>query len=68
MCVLAVNYIAARIKTSILPAMSLETLMFSLLPVIAASVCTALLHIWKRNPLMSIFAGLVVYMALDRAL
>ena len=34
--------------------------------VLAASVFTALVHIWKRNALLSIIGGTVVYMVLSR--
>ena len=34
--------------------------------VLAASVFTALVHIWKRNPLISIFGGTALYMILQR--
>ena len=34
--------------------------------VLAAAVFTALIHIWKRNPLLSIFGGTAVYMILQR--
>lgn len=34
--------------------------------VLAASVITALVHIWKRNPLLSIFGGTALYMILQR--
>ena len=34
--------------------------------VLAASLFTALLHLWKRNALVSIFAGTAVYMILIR--
>ena len=33
---------------------------------LAASVFTALIHIWKRNPLVSIFGGTALYMVLQR--
>ena len=36
--------------------------------VLAASVFTALVHIWKGNALVSIFGGTVVYMVLTRVL
>jgi branched-subunit amino acid transport protein AzlD len=36
------------------------------LPVLAASALTALLHVWKRNPLFSIAGGTALYMALTR--
>ena len=31
---------------------------------LAASVFTALIHLWKRNPLISIFGGTALYMIL----
>ena len=34
--------------------------------VIIAAVLTALIHIWKRNALISIFGGTAVYMILQR--
>jgi len=34
--------------------------------VLAASVFTALVHIWKQNPLISIFGGTALYMILSR--
>jgi len=36
--------------------------------VLAASVFTALVHLWKRNPLISIFGGTALYMILARVL
>ena len=36
--------------------------------VLAASVLTALLHLWKRNALISIFGGTVLYMVLIRVI
>ena len=36
--------------------------------VLAASVFTALVHIWKNNPLVSIFGGTALYMILQRIL
>jgi len=34
--------------------------------VLAAAVFTALVHIWKNNPLISIFGGTALYMILQR--
>ncbi|MBR2736083.1 MAG: AzlD domain-containing protein [Firmicutes bacterium] len=34
------------------------------MPELIASVCVILLHIWKRNPLISILMGTAVYMLL----
>ena len=36
--------------------------------VLAASGATALVHIWKRNPLLSIFGGTALYMILQRVI
>jgi branched-subunit amino acid transport protein AzlD len=58
MTVLAFNSIAAPVKGN-----SGEAI-----PVLAASVLTALVHLWKRNPLLSIFGGTALYMILERIL
>jgi branched-subunit amino acid transport protein AzlD len=36
------------------------------LAVLCAAVLTTLLHIWKRNPLISIFGGTAIYMILQK--
>jgi branched-subunit amino acid transport protein AzlD len=36
------------------------------IPVLAASVFTALIHLWKRNSLLSIAGGVLFYMLLSR--
>jgi branched-subunit amino acid transport protein AzlD len=36
------------------------------IPVLAAAAFTALVHLWRRNPLLSIFGGTAVYMVLER--
>lgn len=38
--------------------------MNSSLPVLLAIVATSLLHIWKRNNLLSILSGTAIYMAI----
>jgi branched-subunit amino acid transport protein AzlD len=38
------------------------------IPVLAASVFTALAHLWKRNSLLSIAGGVVLYIVLLRVL
>jgi branched-subunit amino acid transport protein AzlD len=58
MAVLCLNAIAAPIKEN-LPAA---------LPVIPASVLTALLHLRKRNALLSIFSGTAFFMLIQRLL
>ncbi|MCL2269992.1 MAG: AzlD domain-containing protein [Treponema sp.] len=37
-----------------------------LLPVLAAAAFTAIVHLWRRNPLISIFGGTALYMLLFR--
>jgi len=36
------------------------------IPVLAAAAFTVIVHLWRRNPLISIFGGTAVYMALER--
>jgi branched-subunit amino acid transport protein AzlD len=56
MTVLAFNAIAGTIKDDARLAV----------PVLAASVFTALMHLWKRNSLLSIAGGVILYMILIR--
>ncbi|MDR2659516.1 MAG: AzlD domain-containing protein [Spirochaetaceae bacterium] len=58
MTVLCFNALTAPIKEN--PA--------AVLPVILAAVLTAMLHIWKRNVLLSIFSGTALFMILQRFL
>jgi branched-subunit amino acid transport protein AzlD len=36
------------------------------IPVLIAAAFTVIVHLWRRNPLISIFGGTAVYMALER--
>ena len=56
MTVLALNSIAVPIKGNLLEG----------IPILAASALTVLVHLWKRNPLLSIFGGTALYMILER--
>ncbi|MCL2762723.1 MAG: AzlD domain-containing protein [Treponema sp.] len=56
MTVLAFNALAGSVQTE--PR--------ALIPALIAAVCTALVHLWRRNPLISIFGGTVLYMVLSR--
>jgi branched-subunit amino acid transport protein AzlD len=56
MTVLAFNSMAGPIKGNLREA----------IPVLTAAALTALVHLWKRNPLISIFGGTAVYMILER--
>ena len=37
-----------------------------IIPAVAAAAITAIVHLWRRNPLISIFGGTAVYMLLLR--
>jgi branched-subunit amino acid transport protein AzlD len=58
MTVLAVNSIAAPVKESLSGG----------IPVLAASLFTLLVHLWRRNFLISILGGTAIYMVLERVL
>jgi branched-subunit amino acid transport protein AzlD len=64
MTVLCFTSIASSVKDSLL----LERSAVSIVPLLAASATTALLHVWKRNALLSIFAGTALFMLLCRLL
>jgi branched-subunit amino acid transport protein AzlD len=36
------------------------------IPMLAAAAVTAIVHLWRRNPLISIFGGTALYMVLER--
>jgi branched-subunit amino acid transport protein AzlD len=61
MTVLAFNSISGPIKDNIHLGIPFG---IASIPVLAASVFTALTHLWKRNALISIIGGTVVYMVL----
>jgi branched-subunit amino acid transport protein AzlD len=56
MTVLAFNAISGPIRENIQAS----------IPVLAASAFTALVHLWKRNSLISIIGGTLLYMILSR--
>jgi branched-subunit amino acid transport protein AzlD len=58
MTVLAFNSLALSIKSD-----AGQTL-----PVLAAATVTALIHLWKRNSLLSILGGTLLYMLINRML
>lgn len=58
MTVLAFNAISGPIRENI----------HAGFPVLAASAFTALVHLWKRNSLISIIGGTLLYMILSRIL
>ncbi|MDR2159381.1 MAG: AzlD domain-containing protein [Treponema sp.] len=62
MTVLAFNAIAGQVKEALPAGFD------HMIPALAAPVLTALLHLWRRNPLISIFGGTAAFMILDRLL
>ena len=42
------------------------TVASKILPELAASTVVVLLHLWKKNPLLSIFSGTAIYMLMLR--
>jgi branched-subunit amino acid transport protein AzlD len=58
MTVLAFNALAGPVQTS----------SHELIPTFSAAAFTAIIHIWRRNPLISIFGGTALYMILIRVL
>lgn len=56
MTVLAFNSLAGPLKGNLRECV----------PVLSAACFTALVHLWKRNPLISIFGGTALYMVLER--
>ena len=58
MTVLAFNALAGPAKTNLSEA----------IPALAAAAFTAIVHLWRRNPLISIFGGTAVYILLLRIL
>jgi branched-subunit amino acid transport protein AzlD len=58
MTVLAFNSLAGPVQAS----------SHNLIPTFGAAAFTAIVHVWRRNPLMSIFGGTALYMILIRIL
>ncbi|MDR2551640.1 MAG: AzlD domain-containing protein [Treponema sp.] len=67
MTVLAFNALASPLRDLVRAGPAQDAGRFlAVLGVFAAAVCTALLHLWKRNALISIFGGTALYMLLER--
>ena len=63
MTVLAFNALTAPIYENIRQGIPVQSLV-----VLAAATLTVLIHLWRRNPMLSIFGGTAVYMVLERLL
>jgi branched-subunit amino acid transport protein AzlD len=66
MTVLAFNSLAGPVKAAGFPSENGNLIV--IVPLGAAALCTAVLHIWKRNALISIFSGTALYMLLEHLL
>jgi branched-subunit amino acid transport protein AzlD len=64
MTVLAFNSLARPVKEA--AASPGNGGLAAIVPLAAAALCTAGLHIWKRSALISIFGGTALYMLLER--
>jgi branched-subunit amino acid transport protein AzlD len=64
MTVLAFNALAGPVKEAVagFPAETVDHA--AVVPLAVAALCTAVLHVWKRNALISIFGGTALYMLL----
>ena len=60
MTVLAANALASPLKEAVTAQQPA-----GIIPLGAAAMATAVLHLWKRNPLISIFGGTALYMLLS---
>ena len=58
MTVLAFNALTAPINQNIRQG----------IPVLIAAIFTVIVHLWRRNPLLSIFGGTAVFMVIERLL
>jgi branched-subunit amino acid transport protein AzlD len=66
MTVLAFNALASSAKDTILENHGVIAVLCACLPLVAGAAFTALSYIWKRNTLISIFGGTILYMALGK--
>jgi branched-subunit amino acid transport protein AzlD len=65
MTVLAFNALFSPVKEAVT---SQPPSLMGIIPLVAAALVTAILHVWKRNPLVSIIGGTALYMILERLL
>jgi branched-subunit amino acid transport protein AzlD len=65
MTVLAFNALAGPVKEAAAGFPAENAGFAAVIPLAAAALCTAVLHVWKRNALISIFGGTALYMILD---
>ncbi|MDR0708005.1 MAG: AzlD domain-containing protein [Treponema sp.] len=66
MTVLAFNALASSVKDAVLENHGIAGILCACLPLVAGAAFTAISYIWKRNTLISIFGGTILYMALGK--
>ncbi|MDR2792275.1 MAG: AzlD domain-containing protein [Treponema sp.] len=66
MTALAFNAMAAPVKDAVLENDSLTGILFACAPLAAGAAFTAASYVWKRNTLISIFGGTILYMVLGK--
>ncbi|MDR2447917.1 MAG: AzlD domain-containing protein [Treponema sp.] len=66
MTVLAFNALASSVKDAVLENHGIAGILCAGLPLAVGAAFTALSYMWKRNTLISIFGGTILYMALGR--
>jgi branched-subunit amino acid transport protein AzlD len=64
MTVLAVNALSVEVKELLTPAQGAVGDIARIIPLGVSALVTVVLHIWKRNALVSIFGGTILYMLL----
>ncbi|MDR1073374.1 MAG: AzlD domain-containing protein [Treponema sp.] len=68
MTALAFNALASPVKDAVLEhrAGNIASILCACLPLVAGTAFTAVSYVWKRNTLISIFGGTILYMALGK--
>jgi branched-subunit amino acid transport protein AzlD len=67
MTALAFNALASPVKDAVLEHRGIAGgILWACLPLVAGTAFTAVSYVWKRNTLISIFGGTIVYMALGK--
>ncbi|MDR2194525.1 MAG: AzlD domain-containing protein [Treponema sp.] len=64
MTALAFNALAAPVKDAVLESPGIAGVLAACAPLVAGAGFTAVSYVWKRNTLISIFGGTILYMAI----
>jgi branched-subunit amino acid transport protein AzlD len=66
MTALAFNALVVPVKDAVLESRGLAGVLFTCAPLAVGAAFTAVSYVWKRNTLISIFGGTILYMALGK--